>query len=529
MAEGLNSTSTPSAPSSPPRRPRHDRVAQAVIEGFDALPGRGKPQGRAWTVLAGLVVERESSELTLLALATGTRCVGIEAMAAGRGQVVHDCHAEVLCRRAFQRYLLQELSGGPAGPAGAILEAVRPRPSPTWRLRPGVRLHFYVSALPCGECALVPISSSDQGTLARKWLRKEQGEVVSDRNRTGARPIETMPADPKADGAGFHRFGVLRYKCGRSDTRPENRNVSFSCSEKVCRWNHTGWQGSLLARLIEEPILMSSIVIGGPLFEEGFVRHVLYGRAEAEANGSCPEFKHTLVPFSCSREALEGPESARAWTKVSTAGLCLVWTKSHSPDDETAGALSAMSSRSISRGVEGFYDVIIGHTGQRQGLRVDKKGLRKVAEPAEGQASSSWVSPLCKLIMAQDFLHVLRVIVGTEAIGTWLNEGSEAAPKRRRVELGEDVVNTSYSWLKGAASSGSIYRERRQRFHAREPFLHWCCKQTLEFSGVPNGIDGFSCFSDAATVFHPAVAVLPLHAGSPTVELSTELRELPKE
>ncbi|CAN0491569.1 unnamed protein product [Scytosiphon promiscuus] len=34
-----------------------DRVALAVIKQFDSLKPRGKPQGREWTVLAGLVAQ----------------------------------------------------------------------------------------------------------------------------------------------------------------------------------------------------------------------------------------------------------------------------------------------------------------------------------------------------------------------------------------------------------------------------------------------------------------------------------------
>ena len=48
----MAATSGPSLP---------DRVARAVIDRYDQLPGRGKPQGRAWTVLAGIVAERGRS------------------------------------------------------------------------------------------------------------------------------------------------------------------------------------------------------------------------------------------------------------------------------------------------------------------------------------------------------------------------------------------------------------------------------------------------------------------------------------
>lgn len=42
-----------------------DRIAEAVLQQFDSLKPRGKPQGREWSVLAGVVVQdtRVSFEL----------------------------------------------------------------------------------------------------------------------------------------------------------------------------------------------------------------------------------------------------------------------------------------------------------------------------------------------------------------------------------------------------------------------------------------------------------------------------------
>lgn len=34
-----------------------DRIAARVIEQYDSLKPRGKPQGREWTVLAGIVAQ----------------------------------------------------------------------------------------------------------------------------------------------------------------------------------------------------------------------------------------------------------------------------------------------------------------------------------------------------------------------------------------------------------------------------------------------------------------------------------------
>eukprot|EP00903_Cladosiphon_okamuranus_P009780 g9297.t2 len=111
-----------------------DRIASAVIEQYDSLRPRGKPQGREWTVLAGIVAQdtrkkccaaatggkpssaassslsRSSacSCLRVITLATGNKCVGRDKIT-DDGSVVHDSHAEVLARRALLLRLWKEL------------------------------------------------------------------------------------------------------------------------------------------------------------------------------------------------------------------------------------------------------------------------------------------------------------------------------------------------------------------------------------------------------------------------------------
>merc|ERR1712048_614500 len=97
-----------------------------------------------------------------------------------------------------------------------------------------------------------------------------------------------------------------------------------------------------------------------------------------------PEFEHTTLPFRSSREALEAFQSAQVQegfkdgqaqsrAKVSTVGLSVVWSP---------------LVRSIScRAVDGFYDVLIGHTGERQGLRSDRQGLR-IPHTRNGEATA---------------------------------------------------------------------------------------------------------------------------------------------
>jgi len=454
----------------------HNRIAESVIHRFNELPGRGKPQGRAWTVLAGIVAEREgaSERLRVVSLATGTRCIGVSRIVTARGQSVHDCHAEVLCRRAFQRYLLGEI-GGCSNSQEVILERVGS--SPTWRLKPGIRLHFYTSALPCGECALVPIHSVSEGSLARKLVPDHvDGLKVDDRNRTGAKPSAWMPEDPKADGIAFHHGGVLRYKPGRSDTKPESRAVCYSCSEKICRWNNVGWQGAWLGRVLPDPLMMTSIVVGGPLFCEEFVRNALFDRSAVQhADVVRPEFHHTDVSFVFSQDRATAQDVS---SKLSTPGTCVVWCASPRG--------TGPSAQSISQHVEGFLDVVIGHTGERQGLKRDRPSVRGESEGAPGL--QSWVSPLCKHLMAQEALRNLDQGVGSEVVAEWIRPASARdvdGPASKRPRLGTqepspNVERVAYWRLKDAVA-GSSYAERRGRFHAQEPFMHWKRKRCLSF------------------------------------------------
>ncbi|CAD7947096.1 unnamed protein product, partial [Amoebophrya sp. A25] len=128
-----------------------DRVATCVIEKFESLKKHGKPQGKEWTVLAGVVLRTKTSSSSresvrksagdqnegnrntvhetqgldergkhdeqedrdedasyrCIVLATGTRCAGRQLAAEDylNGSIVRDCHAEVLAQKGLRLWL----------------------------------------------------------------------------------------------------------------------------------------------------------------------------------------------------------------------------------------------------------------------------------------------------------------------------------------------------------------------------------------------------------------------------------------
>ena len=102
-----------------------DAVADAAGAAFGALPKRGKPQEREWTVMAAVVAVEAGAAASALCVATGTKCLGHGKMSR-EGDVLNDAHAEVLARRCLRSFLLAEATqlsrdGGGGESAGRVL------------------------------------------------------------------------------------------------------------------------------------------------------------------------------------------------------------------------------------------------------------------------------------------------------------------------------------------------------------------------------------------------------------------------
>ena len=90
-----------------------DRVAQCAIEAFDRLCAAAGVEYRQTVCAAIVAVDRRAggAKFSVVALGVGTKFLRAAQISAdgGAGRVVRDCHAEVLARRAFKRFLCAEL------------------------------------------------------------------------------------------------------------------------------------------------------------------------------------------------------------------------------------------------------------------------------------------------------------------------------------------------------------------------------------------------------------------------------------
>ncbi|KAH9189755.1 hypothetical protein AeNC1_008263 [Aphanomyces euteiches] len=226
-----------------------DAVAAAALTWFAQRVAGKKHAPNEYTVLSVLVVEQDG-EWTVVSGGTGTKCVGLSGLCR-EGYILADSHAETMCRRAFLRYLYRELDAPTADvpPIFDIVDGKR-------RLKSTCRMYMYISEAPCGDAALYDLHQDaldeiHESKLKRRKLDQETVITVPCRT-TGAKEAETIEHS--------NALGLARVKSGRSDILPENRTVSMSCSDKICKWLACGLQGNLLSQWFE-PIILSGIVV----------------------------------------------------------------------------------------------------------------------------------------------------------------------------------------------------------------------------------------------------------------------------
>lgn len=372
-----------------------DRIAHLSISKFNSLGKTGKPKDKGeWTLLSCFVKE-ENETLEVVALGTGSKCLG-EKQLSSEGMLVHDSHAEVVARRAFMVYLLEQVEKAVKGD-NSVVEVT----SSKFKLKRGIYFHFYASHTPCGDASIFPkqeceeyvgneIKSDKQSVdndnanfnnidddlikepstkkmkvvdnycIAKEpsamdgmhiSIKKQDSLQMSSENvlsldsrmrpdihRTGAKCVAGEKHDPKLPGENYHVTGVLRTKPGRGDP-----TLSMSCSDKIFKWTVLGVQGGLSMLFLDAPVYIKTITIGHCPYSQEAMKRALSDRfVERVKNVQLPKEFHISMPMLF-HSNIEFPYSRNCVThsdidKTSPSPTSLIWsnTNTHYSKHEVA-------------------------------------------------------------------------------------------------------------------------------------------------------------------------------------------------
>lgn len=243
----------------------HDQIAMLSHQRFNALTTRIQHSLLGRKILATIVMRRGEGLGTVVSLGTGNRCVKGEELSL-KGETVNDCHAEIISRRGFVRFLYSELLRHCDGADDSIFE---PAEENKLRIKSDITFHLYISTAPCGDGALFDKSCSEAGDEVEGhqplFENAKQGKLRTKvENGEGTIPVESSDIVPTWDGI-----------------QHGERLRTMSCSDKILRWNVLGLQGALLSHFLH-PIYLKSITLGY-LYSHGHLTRAVCCRLARES------------------------------------------------------------------------------------------------------------------------------------------------------------------------------------------------------------------------------------------------------
>ncbi|XP_034261445.2 double-stranded RNA-specific adenosine deaminase isoform X2 [Pantherophis guttatus] len=266
VAEGLGITELPVSGST-----LHDQIAMLSHQRFNALTARIQHSLLGRKILAAIIMRRGQEGLgVVVSIGTGNRCVKGEELSL-KGETVNDCHAEIISRRGFIRFLYNELmTFDPLAPEESIFKLSE---DGRLKIKDDVSFHLYISTAPCGDGALFDKSCSDQANNTAGedqhqplFENPKQGKLRTKvENGEGTIPVESSDIVPTWDGI-----------------QHGERLRTMSCSDKILRWNVLGLQGALLSHFIH-PVYLRSVTLGY-LYSQGHLTRAICCRMSRDGN-----------------------------------------------------------------------------------------------------------------------------------------------------------------------------------------------------------------------------------------------------
>merc|ERR1719357_2060537 len=255
-----------------------DNIGKLILARYDELMV-GLPQHSRRKVIAGIVMTRDKDmqDMEVISVSTGTKCVNGEYMSVS-GTALNDCHAEIISRRCLMEFLysqLEQVAMGDGDIDGTILIKAE---GGGYKLKENLRFHLYINTAPCGDARIFSPHESVVGEEADRHPNRNSRGQLRTKIESGEGTIPVKSSD------GIQTWdGVLQGA----------RLLTMSCSDKVCRWNVLGVQGSLLSYFLQ-PVYLHSVVLGS-LFHPAHMFRALTGRIQSVL-GHLPEGYRLNMP-----------------------------------------------------------------------------------------------------------------------------------------------------------------------------------------------------------------------------------------
>ncbi|RNA20952.1 tRNA-specific adenosine deaminase 1 [Brachionus plicatilis] len=285
-----------------------DLIASACISKYRNIRGKNellKETGN--TVIAGILIENSesNSQPELVALASGTKH-------GHKNPGIKDLHAEVLVRRAFNRYI-----------ADRILKNQNDKKNIQ-----NLKVHFYVSSAPCGNACI------------RRWANPKKENWLD---------CPALPEDNHSTFYGFakkegqlaltvkkeHLFSSSSLELNEERTEKNLKNLSLpsgilpyksypdlilSCSDKFLIWNCVGLTKIPLVQWLPK-VFISSLTVGRKFARPHLSRAVCCRMANKFPNVSHPILLCSAVKLD------EGGLDAEEGAKFDEQNYVFIWSE----------------------------------------------------------------------------------------------------------------------------------------------------------------------------------------------------------
>ncbi len=170
----------------------------------------------------------------------GNKCI-LGDKISNRGDVLFDCHAEILAKRCLMSYLYHQLYKMLTTNEKTILEKIQKR---SFRVKENIKFYLYISSAPCGDGRVFNFSQIKKPDRQKLVVKRGVLRVKLESGMGGIPTNEYCSRDPKYE----EYFRGLPH-------------VLMCCSAKLMMCNVLGIQGALLSHFLE-PVYFEGILIG---------------------------------------------------------------------------------------------------------------------------------------------------------------------------------------------------------------------------------------------------------------------------